>query len=167
MSIKPFIIEPSSYDLDKTIYGIEEIRKHNQQRFEMEQLTAVVYDDFEEKVCVGYKDITDKEFWVRGHMPDFALMPGVIMCEAAAQLASFFVCYHGIMTDCVMGLAGLEDVRYRGIVRPGNRFVVQAKMLHFRKKLISAHFQGIVDNNIVCDGVVKGVPLNVAISDLK
>ena len=29
------------------------------------------------------------EFWVRGHMPDYPLMPGVLMCEAAAQLCSF------------------------------------------------------------------------------
>ena len=55
----------------------------------MEQLTAVVYVDEQQYACVGYKDVTDQEFWVRGHMPGLPLMPGVIMLESIAQLCSF------------------------------------------------------------------------------
>ena len=158
---KSFLVDPALYDLNKPIVDLTEIRRFNQQRFEMEQLTAIVYDDWESKTCVGYRDVTEQEFWVRGHMPNFALMPGVIMCEAAAQLASYYVGKHELMTDCIMGFAGLEDVRFRGIVTPNNRFVIQAKMLKYRKKLITAHFQGVLGDNIVCEGVIKGVPLGV------
>ena len=63
--------------------------------FEMEQLTAIVFDDVERGICVGYKDIGPDEFWVRGHMPGMPLMPGVIMCESAAQLCGYFVQRHG------------------------------------------------------------------------
>ena len=161
MAIKPFLVEPSLYDLEKPIADIEEVRKYNRQRFEMEQLTAIVYDDFESKSCVGYKDVAEDDFWVRGHMPSFPLMPGVIMCEVAAQLASYFVGKHDLMNQEVMAFAGLEDVRFRGIVTPGNRFVIQAKMIHWRKKLITAQFQGVLNGNIICEGVVKGVPLKI------
>ncbi len=157
----PFLIDPSLYDLNRPIADLEEIRRFNQQRFEMEQLTAIVYDDWENRRCAGYRDLTEQEFWIRGHMPNFALMPGVIMCEAAAQLASYYVGKHELMTDCILGFAGLEEVRFRGIVTPGNRFVMQAQMMHFRKKLISAKFQGILGDKIVCEGIIKGVPLNV------
>ena len=159
---KPFLIDPSLYDLNKPVADLTEIRRFNQQRFEMELLTAIVYDDWDSKSCVGYRDLTEEEFWVRGHMPNFALMPGVLMCEAAAQVASYFVGKHELMTDCIMGFAGLEGIRFRGIVTPNNRFVIQAKMLHYRKKLISAQFQGILNDKIVCEGVIKGVPLGVS-----
>ena len=133
----------------------------------MEQLTAIVYENFEEGSCVGYKDITDKEFWVSGHMPGFALMPGVIMCEVAAQLASYFSTKHCIMADSTtMGFAGLDQVRFRGMIRPGDRLVMQAKLITIRKILITAKFVGLVNNDLVCEGIIKGVPLNLAIADI-
>jgi len=68
-------------DFSRPIFDIEAIRRVNPQRNQMEQLTAVVYVDTVHHGLVGYKDITDDEFWVPGHMPGFPLMPGVIMCE--------------------------------------------------------------------------------------
>ena len=65
---RQLIVDPSLYDENKPIATIEDIRKYNHQRYEMEQLTAILYDNFDEKRCVGYKDMTDKEFWVRGHL---------------------------------------------------------------------------------------------------
>jgi len=163
---KELLVNPSSYDLNTPLAGIDEIRKYNKQRFEMEQLTAIVYENFQEGACVGYKDSTDKEFWVPGHMPGFALMPGVIMCEVAAQLASYFSTKHRIMNDSTtMGFAGLDQVRFRGMVRPGDRLVMQAKLITVRKILITAKFVGLVNNELVCEGIIKGVPLNLAIQD--
>ena len=77
-------------DMDNVIADAAAIRKFNPQRFEMEQLSAIVYENTETLVCAGYKDVGDDEFWVRGHMPQMPLMPGVVMLEAAAQLCSYF-----------------------------------------------------------------------------
>jgi len=164
---KELFVDPSCYDLDHPLSGIDEIRKYNKQRFEMEQLTAIVYENFDEGSCVGFKDITDKEFWIAGHMPGFALMPGVIMCEVAAQLASYFSTKYCIMAESTtMGFAGLDQVRFRGMVRPGDRLVMQAKLITVRKILITAKFVGLVNNDLVCEGIIKGVPLNLATGDL-
>ena len=81
MSKKAFLIDPSCYDIEKPVADLEEIRLYNKQRFELEQLTAIVYENHDEFACVGYKDLTENEFWIRGHMPNFPLMPGVIMCR--------------------------------------------------------------------------------------
>ncbi len=159
MARKELLIDTSRYDLDKPIADLAEIRRRNPQRFEMEQLTAVVYVDFDKKAAVGYKDVTHNEFWVRGHMPDLPLMPGVVMCEAAAQLTSFAAHWMDLTPGSVLGLAGVDAVKFRGSVRPGNRFVIQAQMVHSRKMLVSAEFVGLVGDTIVCEGVVKGVPL--------
>ena len=84
-----FIVDPSLIDIDNPIADIEAIRAFNPQRYEMEQLTAILYEDFDRKICAALKRITNDEFWVRGHMPDMPLMPGVMMLEAAAQLSSY------------------------------------------------------------------------------
>ena len=160
MGKKELIVDPSCYDFNRPLAGIDEIRKYNKQRFEFEQLTAVVYENHNEVVCVGYKDLAEDEFWVRGHMPGFPLMPGVIMCEVAAQLASYYTLKCRIMDDSTtMGFAGLDKVRFRGMVRPGDRLVMQTKMITARKILVTAHFLGLVGDEIVCEGIIKGVPL--------
>ena len=45
MPPRDYIIHPNEYDLSTVIADIEEIRRYNQQRFEMEQLTAIVHED--------------------------------------------------------------------------------------------------------------------------
>ena len=166
MPKKELLVDPSLYDLNMPLVGIDEIRKYNKQRFEMEQLTAIVYENLKDVACVGYKDISENEFWIPGHMPGFALMPGVIMCEVAAQLASYLATKHQFMeASTTMGFAGLDQVRFRGMVRPGDRLVMQAKLITVRKILITAKFVGLVNNDLVCEGIVKGVPLHLAIED--
>ena len=166
MGKKELLVDPSSYDLNVPLAGINEIRQYNKQRFDMEQLTAIVYENLAEGACVGYKDITDNEFWVSGHMPGFSLMPGVMMCEVAAQLASYFSTKYRMMDgSATMGFAGLDQVRFRGMVRPGDRLVMQAKLVTVRKILITAKFIGLVNNEHVCEGIIKGVPLHLTIDD--
>lgn len=158
MPRRALIVDPSLYDLNRPIADIEAIRLQNAHRFEMEQLTGILYENFEEKTAVGYLDTSDKSFWVRGHLPNFPLMPGVIMCESAAQLTCFFATKYKLM-DGLIALGGIDDVRFRGVVRPGERLVVQAKLVHCKKMLISAEFVVVVGDDIVCEGIVKGVPL--------
>lgn len=158
---RQLIVDPSLYDESKPIATIEDIRKYNRQRYEMEQLTGILYDNYEEKRCVGYKDMTDKEFWIRGHMPNFPLTPGVVLCEVAAQLASYFMTKHDMFNGAVMGFAGLDEVKFRGMVRPGDRVIVQSEMLKQRKILITARFMCVVNGAVVCEGVLKGVPLPI------
>ena len=100
MAARDLIIDFSEYDLNQVLADLEEIRRHNPQRHEMEQLTAIVYEDVEREICVGYKDVSDHEFWARGHMPGMPLMPGVIMCEAAAQMCSFHAQRHKSWGEC-------------------------------------------------------------------
>jgi len=157
---RDYIIHPSEYDLDRVIADIHEIRRWNQQRFEMEQLTAIVHEDLDRCLCVGYKDATTDEFWVRGHFPTAPLMPGVMMCEAAAQLSSYFAMKHDLLDAAVVGFGGLEEVRFREPVVPGDRLVIAVERIRVRRgAMIVCRFQGLVRANIVVDGIIKGVPL--------
>ena len=162
MAPRDYIIHPSEDDLDTVIADIHEIRRWNRQRFEMEQLTAIVHEDQSRGLCVGYKDVTPDEFWVRGHFPGVPLMPGVLMCEAAAQLSSYYTQRRNLLDAEVVGFGGLEEVRFREPVRPGDRLVIAVERVRVRPKaMIVCRFQGLVRESIVVDGVIKGVPLPI------
>jgi len=157
---KPKILDFSAYDTNRVIADIEEIRRYNPQRYEMEQLTAICYEDAQNNICVGYKDLGPDEFWARGHMPGMPLMPGVIMCEAAAQVASYYSRKYKLM-DGLIGFGGLEKVSFRGVVRPGDRFVIVCRLLKVRRTIMTCEFECFVNENLVCDGVLKGISLPV------
>lgn len=162
MDKSKFIIDPALLDFENPIADIESIRALNPQRFEMEQLTAILYEDLESNCCAALKEITDQEFWVRGHMPGMPLMPGVVMLEAVAQLSSYFTQKHDLLGAEIVGFGGLDDVRFRGVVTPGDKLVLMVKLIKNRRgRMIVASFQGVVGENIVLDGTLRGIPVPV------
>ncbi len=157
-----FIIDLSLLDFDNPIADIQAIRALNPQRHEMEQLTAVLYEDLERNACAAYKEITHDEFWVRGHMPGMPLMPGVMMLEAVAQLSSYFTQKHDLLGAAMVGFGGVDEVRFRGVVTPGDKLVLMVELVKTRRgRMIVAAFQGIVNGNIVLEGTLRGIPIPI------
>lgn len=150
----------SGLDFSRPLADLEAIRKVNPQRYEMEQLTAIVLMDTERKLIVGYKDLEPDAFWVRGHMPDFPLMPGVMMCEAAAQLSSYYVVTTGLLQGDFIAFGGMENVRFRGVVRPGDRLVLVGKGQRLHRRQTIFNVQGFVGTTLVFHGDFIGVPMN-------
>lgn len=164
MAVRELILDPSTLDYDNIIADAEEIRRYNPQRFEMEQLTAIVYEDTEQHICAGFKDITFDEFWVRGHMPNMPLMPGVVMLEAAAQMCSYFSQKYDLLGAAMVGFGGLEEVRFRDPVIPGDRLVLMCKMTKLRRgAIVVTKFQGFVRNSLAVEGILKGIPIPIEV----
>ncbi len=149
----------SQFDFEKPIFTLNDIRRINPQRHAMEQLTAVVHVNETDHSLVGYKDVTDKEFWVTGHMPGFPLMPGVVLCEAAAQLAGFYARKYKLLGGDYLGFGGMNNVRFRAPVFPNCRLILMAKAKKIRKIRAEFEFQGFVDNRMVFSGEMIGVPI--------
>lgn len=158
MSKNP-IVDFSEFDQDNVVVDREAICRVNPHRFEMTLLDGILL--LEEDRAVGFIDVKDDAFWVRGHFPGKPLMPGVLICECAAQLCSYYSLASKIVDQgYVVGLGGLDDVRFRGPVVPGDRLIVMLKKGRVRKNaLFHAEFQGYVDESLVVDGLIKGVAL--------
>ena len=152
------LVDLDKLDLNRIEDGPEGIRKCNPHRYEFEQLNGIIYYDPEELVVVGFKDVKDDEFWVRGHIPGRPLLPGVLMCEAAAQLCSYFIKRY-TKTEQFLGFGGLDKVKFRGQVAPGDKLILLAKNTQMLTRRSVFDTQGVVDGKLVFQGVVIGMPI--------
>ena len=157
----PSLFPLESLDFDNPQCDLDEIRKVNPQRHEMEQLPAVLTVDRESQSLAGYKDLSDNEFWITGHMPGFPLMPGVVMCECAAQLAGFYARKYNVLGGDYVGFGGMNDVKFRYPVFPGDRLVLMAMVTKVRPhRRAEFDFQGFVSDRMVFCGSMFGVPID-------
>ena len=155
----PLLFDLSQIDLmGEPIFGKEAIDEVNQQRFEMQHLDGVLWYDKDKYLILGYKDVTDREFWVRGHVPGRPLMPGVIMVEAAAQLLSFFV-RRIYEVQGFIGFASIDSAKFRSLVVPGQRLYLLGYLTKITTRKYTANIQGVVDGTMVFETVVSGMPV--------
>ena len=94
--------------------------------------------------------VTGEEFFVQGHFPDFPVVPGVIICEIMAQSCTL------ILGDKLKGhtpfYAGLDKVRFKHMVRPGDTIEITAKPVSIRGSLFVISAQATVDGHLACKG---------------
>jgi len=157
----PLFFDLSHIDLTaKPVFDKETICNANPQRYEMQQLDGILWYDKGKNLILGYKDVTDKEFWIRGHIPGRPLMPGVIMVEAAAQLASFYM-KQIYQEPGFIGFAGIESAKFRSVIEPGKRLYLLGRVKKYKRKkrtsLVTISVQGVVDDNLVFEATVSGM----------
>ena len=160
MSAEPPVIDPTAFDFAHPLAGIEEIRAVNPHRHEFEMLTGIVHIDPVAHVIVGFKDAGPDDFWARGHMPGFPLLPGVLMCEAGAQLCGYYYTTQKVgAPGALLGLGGFDEVRFVRQVRPGERLVVVATGVKVHRRLTRFRVVGYVGTERAFEALITGVPL--------
>jgi 3-hydroxyacyl-[acyl-carrier-protein] dehydratase len=148
----------SGIDLNRILYDKQASLEANPQRGDMVHLDAIVHADPEQGQILGYKDVRPDEFWVPGHIPGRPLLPGVIMIEAAAQLASFytrkFVGWKGFI-----GFGGADEIRFRQPVVPNTRMYLVGQKIWERHHRLYCKVQGVVDGNLVFECGIIGAEI--------
>ncbi len=153
----PLLFDLSQIDLSADpLYTKEDVLKVNPQSYEMQQLDGLLWVDKEKRLMLGYKDVTDKEFWVRGHIPGRPLMPGVIMIECAAQLLSFYIKeiydFKGFI-----GFTGVDSTKFRSQVVPGQRLLLLGHILKIQSRKYVSKIQGVADGNFIFETIISGM----------
>jgi 3-hydroxyacyl-[acyl-carrier-protein] dehydratase len=154
------IIDPATLDPNNEALSKEQVLGLNRQRYEFEQLDKLIAFDAEEGMAVGIKHQSREEFWVRGHIPGRPLMPGVLMIEMAAQVSSLiFHLKFDEEGEKFFGFAGVDKVKFRGSVEPGDDLVMVVKATRLRSRMASFEAQGFVGDKFVFEGEITGVVL--------
>lgn len=101
------------------MYKIDEIKKVIPQRepfLFVEEITAVYPDGAD-----GVYTFKESDEFFKGHFPNGAVVPGVLMVEALAQTGAFFLLSDPENADKNALLLGVDKARFRAMVRPGER----------------------------------------------
>lgn len=152
------LFDCSQIDLNQIQYDVAAIELVNPHRGAMRMLDGIIWANENHSRGVAFKDIRHDEFWVPGHIPERPLFPGVLMVEAAAQLASFATLKRLINAKFV-GFVGLDLVKFRGQVTPGDRLILLVQEHDFRPRRTVCNCQGLVDGNLVFEGRITGMPM--------
>ncbi len=155
MPPKP-IFDLSLIDPDKIIADREGVCEVNPHRFEFQQLDGMYYLDPELRQLAGFRDLKEDEFWVRGHIPGRPIFPGALMIETAAQLVSYFMMSQS-PDGGFMGFAGVDKVKFRGAVVPGQRIIMIGRLTETRRRRCVGVTQAYVDGRLVYEGIITGI----------
>ena len=105
------------------------------------------------KRAIAIKNVTINEPQFQGHFPDRPLMPGVLIVESMAQVGGLIVTQ---MPDLPKGLfvfAGIDNVKFRRPVIPGDQLVITCELLSIkRKRFGKVKGEAHVDGKLVCSG---------------
>jgi len=140
------------------LFGPEEIRKTNPQRGHMEHLDAVIWVDTGQNGLVGKKVVREDEFWVPGHIPGRPLLPGVIMIEAAAQLACFYTKRY-VGMEGFIGFGGTGETKFRAEVKPGHTLYLLAQHTWTRHRRVGSRVQGMVNGQLAFETEIIGAQM--------
>lgn len=94
----------------------------------------LLLDDAEntDGVAIGHYTVRGDEFFLQGHFPDHPIVPGVILCEILAQSACVLL-EDAIAEGKLPVYTGLDKVRFRAPVHPGDTIETRCKITKVKK----------------------------------
>jgi 3-hydroxyacyl-[acyl-carrier-protein] dehydratase len=121
---------------DKKAIDIEGITERLPHRIPF-LLVDRVLDVVAGKSIVAVKNVTMNEAYFQGHFPGHPVMPGVLILEALAQ-AGGLLAYETASAEeriSILYLAGIEESRFKQIVRPGDQLTLRVELVKQRRNL--------------------------------
>mgnify|MGYP003940854029 CR=1 FL=1 len=110
----------------------------------------------------GYKNVTINEPFFQGHFPGDPIMPGVLQLEALAQLGVLLLSTVPQGQGKLAVFAGMENVRFRRMVTPGDRFDMECILTKLRPPIGKMSCKAYVDGELTIEADITCSLLNRA-----
>lgn len=153
------LVDLDLVNFEADLIPLERIRAHLPQRYEFAMVDAVCHLDKEAGIIVARKEFREADWWAKGHFPERPLVPGVLMTEGAAQVATVLWKEIAQLEGVTIGFGGLERVRFRGQVEPPATMYFVAQRGKVGSKMASFPTQAFVNGKMVFEGSILGVGL--------
>lgn len=104
----------------------------------------------------AYKNVSIDEPFFQGHFPGTPIMPGVLILEALAQTGGLMAAasMEGSLGDKLFLFTGLDQVKFRRQVVPGDRLDLECSNLRMKMKLCKLDARALVDGKLACEAVI-------------
>ncbi|HBA40149.1 MAG: 3-hydroxyacyl-[acyl-carrier-protein] dehydratase FabZ [Deltaproteobacteria bacterium RIFCSPLOWO2_02_56_12] len=141
---------------------IKEIFKRIPHRYPFLLVDRIVEIEEDQRI-VGIKNVTVNESFFQGHFPHRPVMPGVLICEAMAQVGAIFA-YSvggGLDNGKVFMLTGLDRVKFKRPVEPGDQLRLELTSLKRRGSFWKMWGVATVDGMIVAQAEISAMEVPV------
>ena len=138
-----------------TVHTTREIEALIPHRWPFLLVDRIVEYDPDEKRIVGVKGVTATEWFFQGHFPGLPVMPGVLQVEALAQTMAVYVAKQPGFGDRLGLFAGIDDVRFKRIVVPGDVLRLEVTMDRLGSRFGRGRGVASVDGEVACEATLS------------
>jgi len=135
------------------MFNIEEIRKILPHRYPFLLVDRMLHVEPGRR-AVGLKNVTINESFFEGHFPGHAVMPGVLLVEAMAQVGAVVLLSVPENEGKLAYFAALDKVRFRRPVVPGDTLISEVQIIKHKGNFGKVKAIGRVDGEIVVEGIL-------------
>ncbi|CAN1210406.1 3-hydroxyacyl-ACP dehydratase FabZ [Tumidithrix helvetica PCC 7403] len=129
----PTLTEVQPITTKPTEILIEEIQKLLPHRYPFLLVDRII-DYVPGHSAIGIKNVTINEHFFQGHFPNRPIMPGVLIVEAMAQVGGIILTQMPGAEGKLSLFAGIDKVRFRRPVVPGDQLIMTAELLVIKRK---------------------------------
>jgi beta-hydroxyacyl-ACP dehydratase FabZ len=141
---------------------VKDILKYLPHRYPFLLVDKILQIDGEEKI-IAIKNVSFNENFFQGHFPNRPVMPGVLICEAMAQVGAIFAhnARGGMEDNKVFVLTGLDNVKFKRPVEPGDQLRMELTCLKRRGSFWKMHGSASVDGKFVAQAEISAMEIDM------